>query len=138
MDARSRAAFLILIVAQAAHSLEEYAFRLFDVFAPARFVSGLVSSNLPRGFASINVALVVFGLWSYMSQVRTGHSAARALAWFWTILELANGAGHILLAMSQGAYFPGLGTAPLLFGVALYLAIRLSSASQARAGTAES
>jgi len=34
-------AFLALIVAQAAHSIEEYVFRLFEVLAPARFISGL-------------------------------------------------------------------------------------------------
>ena len=41
----------MLILAQAAHSTEEYVFRLFDVFAPARFVSSLVSDNLAVGFA---------------------------------------------------------------------------------------
>jgi hypothetical protein len=137
MDERSRVAFLILIGAQAAHSIEEYAFRLFEVFPPARFVSGLVSSDLARGFAIINVALALFGLWCYVTQVRTGRKAARALAWFWTILELGNGTGHMLLAMSRGGYFPGVGTAPVLFGVALYLAVRLAATSPGRAGTAE-
>ena len=55
MDSRSRAAFLALIIAQAAHSIEEYAFRLFDVLAPARFISGLLSDDLARGFAIANV-----------------------------------------------------------------------------------
>ena len=64
MDPRIRWAFLALIVAQAAHSIEEYVFRLFDVFAPARFVSGLVSDDLSVGFAFGNAGLVMFGLWS--------------------------------------------------------------------------
>ena len=51
MDARTRFAFLALILTQAAHSVEEYVFRLYDVFAPARFVSGLVSDNHAAGFA---------------------------------------------------------------------------------------
>jgi hypothetical protein len=38
MDRRSRAAFLALIVALAAHWIEEYVFRFFEVLAPARFV----------------------------------------------------------------------------------------------------
>ena len=37
MEPRSRTAFLALILVQAAHSTEEYAFALYDVFAPARF-----------------------------------------------------------------------------------------------------
>ena len=138
MDPRSRAAFLILIVAQAAHSIEEYVFRLFDVFAPARFVSGLVSSDLARGFAIVNAFLVLFGLWCDWARVRPAHSAARAFAWFWTLLEFGNGTGHTLLAMSQGGYFPGLGTAPILLGVSLYLAIRLSGAMQPPPAAAES
>jgi len=62
MSRQSRWAFLALVVAQAAHSIEEYIFRLFDVFAPARFVSSLVSTNLGVGFAVANAALVLFGL----------------------------------------------------------------------------
>ena len=42
--------FVALIATQAAHSLEEYAGRLYESFPPARFVSGLVSSDLQRGF----------------------------------------------------------------------------------------
>ena len=34
LSRQSRWAFLALMVAQAAHSIEEYIFRLFDVFAP--------------------------------------------------------------------------------------------------------
>ena len=52
MGSRGRTAFLALIAAQAAHSTEECVFRLYDVFAPARFISGLFSSDLARGFAS--------------------------------------------------------------------------------------
>jgi len=37
-------------VAQAAHSIEEYAGRLWESFPPARLVSGLVSPDLERGF----------------------------------------------------------------------------------------
>lgn len=126
-----RTPFLILIVAQAAHSIEEYVFRLFDVLAPARFVSGLVSSDLASGFAIVNAALVLFGLWCYVAWVRTGRPAARPLAWFWALLELANGTGHSLLAISAGGYFPGVGTAPLLLGASLYLVFRLSATTPA-------
>jgi hypothetical protein len=48
-DAAASWAFLALIVAQAAHSIEEHSFRLFDEFAPARLVSGLVSTIWASG-----------------------------------------------------------------------------------------
>ena len=63
MDLRCRAAFLALIMAQAAHSIEEGVFRLFDVLAPARFISSLLSSDLAQGFAIANIGLVLFGAW---------------------------------------------------------------------------
>ena len=131
LDSRSRAAFLALIVAQAAHSIEEYLFRLFDVFGPARFISGLVSRDLATGFAIVNTGLVLFGVWCYAARVRPGHSSDRAFAWFWTLLEFANGTGHCVLALARGSYFPGLATAPVLLGVSLYLGVKLSESSRA-------
>jgi hypothetical protein len=128
MDSRSRAAFLALIVAQAAHSIEEYVFRLFDVLAPARFISGLLSSNLARGFAIANIALVLFGVWCYVARVHHGLPSARGLAWFWALLELGNGIGHSAFALARGGYFPGVATAPLLLGISAYLIARLSAA----------
>lgn len=130
MSRQSRWAFLALIVAQAAHSIEESIFRLFDVFAPARFVSGLVSSNLCVGFAVANALLVLFGLWCYFARVRTGHPSGSTFAWFWAVLEVANGINHGVLALSRGGYFPGVATAPALLGVSAYLAFRLSTPSR--------
>ncbi len=120
MDTRARAAFLGLIVAQAAHSIEEFVFRLFDVFLPARLVSGLFSRDLATGFAIANVALVLFGAWCYFARVRPGHASGRAFAWFWTLLELGNGIGHVTMAVSRRGYFPGVADgagSPRLVGV---------------------
>ena len=55
MEPRTRLAFLLLIPAQALHSVEEYVFRLFDLFGPARFVAGLVGIEPSAGFAIVNV-----------------------------------------------------------------------------------
>jgi hypothetical protein len=128
MKALSQRLFLCLILSQAAHSIEEYYFRLYDVLAPARFISSLVSSDLALGFAIANVVLVLFGLWCYLARVRTGHASGRGWAWFWTILEAANGANHLILALSSRGYFPGAGTAPLLLGLSLWLGVTLSRA----------
>ena len=128
MDSRSRTAFLALILVQAAHSIEEYAFRLFDVLAPARFISSLFSSDLARGFAIGNALLVLFGAWCYLARVYRGNPSARSLAWFWALLELGNGVSHSAFALARGGYFPGVATAPLLLGLSAYLIARLSRA----------
>jgi len=126
MDSRARVAFLLLILSQAAHSVEEYAFRLFDVFPPAHFVSTMLSSNPARGFAIANVGIVLSGVFCYVSLVKPGHPAERAVAWFWLLLELGNGVGHTIMAMSRAGYFPGVATAPALVGISLYLGGRLT------------
>ena len=47
------------------------------------------------------------------------------LAWAWVIIELVNGIGHPLWTLRQGGYTPGVGTAPILLVLALYLATQL-------------
>ena len=122
---RTNALFLGLVLSQAAHSLEEYIFRLYDVFAPARFVSGLVSSNLSLGFAIANITLVSLGAWCYVARVRREHSSATTWAWAWVALEVVNGANHLVLAAYRGGYFPGAATAPLLLGFSITLGMTL-------------
>lgn len=124
-----RGAFGALVLAQAAHSAEEYAGRLWESFPPARFLTGLVSSNLEVGFLVLNVSLVAFGLWCFIWPVQRQWPSARALAWFWVGLELINGVGHGIWSARQGGYTPGLATAPLLFVIAAYLGrqLRLSA-----------
>ena len=124
-DGRVRRAFLALTVAQAAHSIEEYTFGLYAVFAPARFASGLVSNDLATGFAILNAALVAFGGWCYLARVRTGAMSARAWIWPWVVIEFVNGMTHPALAITRGSYFPGVATAPLLLALAVYLAAQL-------------
>ncbi len=125
MGARSQNLFLVLILSQALHSIEEYCFRLYDVLAPARVVSNMVSSDPAWGFAIVNTVLVSFGFWCYLARVRRSRPSGRSWAWFWTILEAANGAGHLLLAANRGGYFPGAATAPLLLGLSIALGATL-------------
>jgi len=119
---RRQSLFFALISAQAAHSLEEYAGRLYDVFPPAVFVSGLLSSDRRRGFIAFNAALVAFGLVCFIGPVRRSWPSAAALAWFWVCIEVLNGVGHPLWSLYQRAYTPGVATAPLLLVLALLLA----------------
>ena len=125
MDSRSRFAFLMLVLVQAMHSVEEYVFKLYEVFGPARFVSGLLSDDLPTGFAIANIALVTLGTWCYLARVRPEHVSARSWVWLWVVVEAANGVVHSAIALARGEYFPGLMTAPLLLVTSLYLGIRL-------------
>jgi hypothetical protein len=123
--------FLLLVLAQALHSIEEYVFRLYDVLAPARAVSGMFGVDPQRGFAVVNSALVLFGLWCWWARVRPGRPSARAFAWFWALIETANGFAHLALAAMAGGYFPGLTTTPLLLGLGGWLVLRLTSSSRA-------
>src|SRR5262245_43341415 len=125
MSRSSRIAFLALVLAQAAHSIEEYRTRLYDVFPPARFVSGLVSADRRIGFVIFNATLVAFGLWCFFVPVRRAWPSARAFAWFWAALETLNGLGHIAWALAARSYRPGLATAPFLVAIALTLATLL-------------
>lgn len=127
MDRRIRRAFLLLIAAQIVHSIEEYWFRLYDLFAPARAVSDALGIHRPTGFAIANAALIGFGLWCYFARVRPGLPGARALAWFWAVTEILNGLAHGALALAAGGYFPGLATAPLLLAAGLFLISSLRS-----------
>ena len=125
MESRSQLVFLLLVLVQAAHSIEEYATELYEIFPTARFISGLLSDDLATGFAVGNALFVAFGLWCYAMPVRIGWPAARGLAWFWMIVELGNGVLHSALAISRGGYFPGAATAPVLLALALWLGVLL-------------
>jgi uncharacterized protein with HXXEE motif len=126
---RLQSAFGALILAQAAHSSEEYVGRLWESFAPARLVSGLVSQDLERGFLILNLSLVAFGLWCWLWPVRREWPIALPLLWGWVVLETINGIGHPLWSLRQGGYTPGVATAPLLLGLAIYLALQLQRAA---------
>jgi hypothetical protein len=121
--------FLALVAVQAAHSVEEYVGRLYDVFPPARFVSSLFSPNLQRGFLIFNVSLVAFGMWCFLWPLRRHWPSAPAMVWLWVGIETVNGIGHPLWSLTQRAYTPGVATAPALFVVALILARQLRARS---------
>jgi hypothetical protein len=127
MSPRGRRLFLALILAQAAHSVEEYVFRLWEVLAPARWVATRLALDPALGIAVANTALVGFGLWCYLARVRPGGGSAAGWAWSWTVLESANGVAHLFLAARAGGYFPGAATAPLLLGLAAALGARLAN-----------
>jgi hypothetical protein len=122
---RFQVAFGALVLAQAAHSVEEYVGRLWESFPPARFLAGLISQDRERGFLVINITLVAFGLWCLLWPVRRGWPSAVYLAWAWVAVQVINGVGHPLWTLRQGGYMPGVATAPVLLVLAVYLAHQL-------------
>jgi hypothetical protein len=122
---RVQAGFGALVLAQAAHSVEEYLGRLWESFPPARALTSLISQDLERGFLIINVALVGFGVWCFLWPVRRGWPSAVPLAWGWVAIETINGIGHPFWSLRQGGYTPGVLTAPVLLVLAIHLARQL-------------
>jgi hypothetical protein len=116
---RIRALFGGLVLTQAAHSIEEYAGRLWETFPPARFVSGLVSSDLEQGFLILNVALIAFGGWCFLWPVSRGWAGSRRLIAGWAAVEALNGTVHLLWSLRQIGYMPGVATAPVLLALAI-------------------
>jgi hypothetical protein len=126
---RFQATFGALMVAQAAHSVEEYTGRLWESFPPARFVTGLVSQDHELAFVVINTSLVVFGMWCFFFPVRRGWPSAVPLAWGWIAVDFVNGIGHPLWTLRQGGYTPGVATAPVLLALAVYLAMQIKAST---------
>lgn len=118
---RMQLTFGLLILAQAAHSLEEYFGRLWESFPPAYFLTGLVSQDREFGFLVINVALVTFGVWCYLVPVLRRWPSAGGITLGWALVELVNGVGHPFWSLRQGGYTPGLVTAPILLVLSLAL-----------------
>jgi hypothetical protein len=122
---RIQTTFAGLVLAQAAHSVEEYLGRLWETFPPAAFLTGVIASDRDLGFIVINVALVSFGLWCLVVPVRRHWKASGGIMWFWIILESINGIGHPIWTLARQQYTPGALSAPLLLGLAIYLAFQL-------------
>jgi hypothetical protein len=66
---------------------------------------------------------------SYVGPVRRAWPSARAVAWFWAILEGLNGLGHLLRSLWARQYTAGAVTAVPLLVVALVLGARLARES---------
>ena len=125
MSKKIKIAFLLLVLVQAAHSIEEYYGKLWEVFAPAKFITSVISDDHARGFVILNTALFIAGMLIWLAIVGNYPSAiipVRVL----TILEIINSVVHSVWAVVEGNYVPGVATAPILFILALYLVKQLT------------
>lgn len=125
MYRRIRTAFLLLVILQGFHSIEEFHGRLWEVFPPARFVCRLVSSNPESGFLTLNIGLFIFGLFCWY--IVTHHNKIKfyGLIIFWIVIETINGIGHPVWTLMQKSYTPGIITAPFLLLLSVYLSWQL-------------
>lgn len=121
MDSRSKIFFLILVLVQGLHSVEEYIGRLWEIFPPLRFLSGLISENPETGFLIINIGFFIFGIWCWFFPVLRNYNYARGLIWFWIVIEMINGIGHPFWALYEREYVPGVVTALILLILSIYL-----------------
>ena len=106
-----------LVIAQFIHGFEDYVAGFHDRFP--------VFSLAPEFFVLLHVGLTLL-LLALIPSVGHGRPWALKLAKFWAIVEILNGAGHIMIAAVEWQYYPGLWTAPLLlvFGAALGRSLR--------------
>jgi hypothetical protein len=129
---RSAGVFLLLVIAQSAHSVEEYAFRLYDVFPPARWLVSLFSDDPGTGFIIFNVLFDAFGFWCYLWPVRRGWPSAIPIMWVAAAIEATNGIVHPAFSIAVGGYTPGLITSLALLPLALTLARRVERPQASR------
>ena len=121
---RPATAFLVLVGIQALHSIEETTFGLYHLlpyFTP--FGDGAFAA-----FATGNTMIVFFGLWCYRYRVQPRADTANGWIWGWSLVELANGIGHLTWTLLAGQYIPGTATAPFLLAASCYLIWRLTRA----------
>ena len=121
MKSKTSKLFLLIVLVQGLHSMEEYIGRLWDNFPPATYLCGLISNDLEMGFLVINIGLFVVGISCWWFVVRSNKSFAITIVGFWIIIELMNGIIHPIWSLIQQRYTPGVLTAPLLFVLAILL-----------------
>lgn len=105
--------FLLLIAAQAAHSIEETCFRLWEVFLPAKLLVDIAGGEPLYTFAFLNGLLVVTMLACAVIFLNKRRFVS-SVAWVWVLIELGNGFTHITMYLVRDGYFPGVYTAPVL------------------------
>jgi len=113
--------FLLLVLLQTAHSIEEYSFGLYERLGPFKWLESQWPGVAPVAFAIVNIGFVSFGFWCYFTSVRRLRATAGLWITIWCLVEIGNGIGHPLWSLLAGQYVPGTVTAPFLLVVAVML-----------------
>ena len=122
MNNNTKTTFLILILLQGLHSIEEYIGKLWDVFPPAKYLTSLFSENHRTGFLIANIGILIIGIICWILLYSKIELFITKLLWVFIVIEIINGIGHPVWSLYQNDYTPGIITAPLLFITSLYLA----------------
>jgi len=133
MNNRIRMTFLLLVIAQAIHAVEEYLGNLWEVYAPAKFVCNLISPNPKTGFLIINTLFTSFSFLYWWSLVQRKPMSSSGLIWLWIVLEILNVIGHISWTLYAKTYTPGGVTAIILLILVISLFKQLISTNSALA-----
>jgi len=75
-------------------------------------------------FAILNIGFVTLILAS-VPFLNLNHGWARKFAWFWAVVEIINGIGHLSVVIAISGYVPGAISAPLLIITGIVLIRRL-------------
>ena len=110
MNNKIRAAFLVLVLLQALHSVEELLLKFYEVFPPMALLYRDAPSLARPAFIVSNVVLVGAGLVCWRRWVWPGRRGARTVVWVWVGVEAFNVAAHCVWAVAAGGYNPGLVT----------------------------
>ena len=113
--------FATLVVFQAAHSLEETIFDLYDLLPYIRWMDDVAPGCAFIFFVVANMTFVLFGGWCYVARVRPWHPNAGVFVTLWVVIEILNGILHPGWSLISGTYIPGTATAPFLLATALLL-----------------
>lgn len=117
----ARTLFAALVACQAAHSIEETTFGLYNLLPYIYWADNVVAGGALGLFIIGNTAFVAFGVWCYLARVRPGAPGAAFFVWLWALIEIFNGVLHPSWSLLVGSYIPGTVTAPVLLALALAL-----------------
>lgn len=107
-----------LVFAEVLHSFEDY--------VSGYYVRNPLLALSPEYFVLLTAAMILL-LAALIPSVAHGRRWALRLAKFWAVVEILNGSGHLMGALIEWGYYPGMWTAPLLliFGAALGRSLRV-------------
>jgi hypothetical protein len=125
MSHKIRVSFLILVVLQALHSMEEYTFKFYDVFPPMVFLYRNAPQMARPAFIVFNLLLVTAGLICLFVWVWPGRRGARTIVLVWIGMESFNLVAHLTWAILIRGYNPGLVTVIGFAPLVIYLSYQL-------------
>jgi hypothetical protein len=129
MNNKIRAAFLVLIILQALHSVEEFIFKFHEVFPPMVSIYRNAPAIAQPAFVLANSLLVLVGFVCLFRWVWPARRGAKAVAWVWAGAEALNVIAHCVWAISIRGYNPGLVTGLGFVPVVAYLIYLLKRAT---------